>query len=100
MIAKRVSIGWVVLAAAMAAGGSAAGLQKSKPQEWKSGLVWPEPKVVEPGTGTGPPADALVLFDGKNLSQWHGGDAWKIEDGYAIARKQGLTSKEAFGDCQ
>ena len=37
------------------------------------------------------PTDAIVLFDGKDLSQWvqRGSDAepakWKIENGYTIA---------------
>ena len=39
--------------------------------EFKSGIVWPEPKVVTPGkTDAEPPADAIVLFDGKDLSKW------------------------------
>ena len=35
--------------------------------EWVSGMVWPEPKVVDPGPAGGPPSDAIVLFDGKDL---------------------------------
>ena len=42
----------------------------------------------------------IVLFDGKDLSQWKGGDAWEIRDGYAITRKHDISTKEAFGDCQ
>ena len=42
--------------------------------EWKSGIVWPEPKVIDPGDATKAPSDAIVLFDGKDLSQWEGGD--------------------------
>ena len=30
----------------------------------------PEPRVVDPGPVGGPPSDATVLFDGKDLSQW------------------------------
>ncbi len=41
--------------------------------EYLSGKVWPEPKVVDPGAAGGPPSDAIVLFDGKDLSQWKGG---------------------------
>src|SRR3954454_4371511 len=41
-----------------------------------------EPKVINPGP---PPSDAIILFDGKNLSKWKGKDGgeakWKIEDG-------------------
>ena len=35
-------------------------------QEYKSGIVWPEPPVIDPGPSRrGPPSDAIVLFDGK-----------------------------------
>jgi len=33
--------------------------------------IWkPEPQKVTPGIGEAPPSDALILFDGKDLSQW------------------------------
>ena len=70
-------------------------------QEYKSGVVWPEPKVVLAGATPGaPPADAVVLFDGKDLSQWTNGENWEIKDGYAITRKSGINTKASFGDCQ
>jgi hypothetical protein len=69
--------------------------------EYKSGKVWPEPKVLAPGkTDDAPPADAIVLFDGKDLSQWEGGDRWRIEDGVATVRGSGIQTKRSFGDCQ
>jgi hypothetical protein len=68
--------------------------------EYKSGVVWPEPVVVTPGKDNGPPSDAVVLFDGKDLSRWNNGDKWIIKDGYAIAAKTGITTKDSFGDCQ
>jgi hypothetical protein len=42
-----------------------------------------EPKVIEPGP---PPSDAIILFDGSELSQWKsekdGGAAkWAVKDG-------------------
>ena len=81
--------------AAVAANGIA--LQR----EYKSGIVWPEPKVVAPGEKPGdPPADAIVLFDGKDLSQWNNGENWEVKDGYAIVSKSNITTKESFGDCQ
>ena len=65
----------------------------------------PAPKKVTPAgpditgkTGTAP-ADAIVLFDGKNLSQWRTSD-WKIENGELIAVSGNLTTKQPFGDCQ
>jgi hypothetical protein len=68
--------------------------------EYKSGIIWPEPKVVDPGDATHPPADAIVLFGGENLDAWNGGEKWKIEDGIATAAGGGITTKQPFGDCQ
>jgi hypothetical protein len=60
----------------------------------------PYPAVVTPGEAAAPPSDAVVLFDGKDLSKWKGD--WKVENGYVeVARGKGdLTSKDEFGDCQ
>ena len=69
-------------------------------QEYKSGINWPEPKVITPGTNGGAPSDAIVLFDGKDLSAWKNGDKWIVADGVATAAKGGISTKEAFGDCQ
>jgi hypothetical protein len=68
----------------------------------------PLPKVVTAGEyPCQPPSDAIVLFDGKNLSQWvsvkDGSSAkWKVENGYMeVVKKTGdIRSKQAFGDCQ
>ena len=62
-----------------------------------------EPRVVDPGP---PPADAIVLFDGKDLSQWQseGGNGpakWEVKDGAAIVNGTGsIATKQGFGDCQ
>ena len=68
--------------------------------EWVSGIPWPEVTVVDPGPVGGPPSDAIVLFDGKDLSQWDGGDKWHVKDGCAIAAGSDIRTKQAFGDCQ
>jgi hypothetical protein len=62
----------------------------------------PQPALVEPGSQPGaPPSDAIVLFDGKDLSQWNGGDPAGIEDGTINIFKTGqLRTKQSFGDCQ
>ncbi len=68
---------------------------------WESGIQWPEPKIVTPGDAPGaPPADAVVLFDGTNLDGWNGGERWKLQDGYAISKGEGISTKEGFGSCQ
>jgi hypothetical protein len=69
-------------------------------REYKSGIVWPEPVVVTPGKDSSPPSDAVVLFDGKDLSKWTNGDKWIIKDGYAISAKTDIMTKDKFGDCQ
>jgi hypothetical protein len=67
----------------------------------------PQPPLVAPGSAglssqaATPPSDAVVLFDGKDLSQWNGGDEKGIEDGCINILKTGeLTTKRKFGDCQ
>jgi len=70
-------------------------------KEYKSGIVWPEPKVVTPGKAdSDPPSDAVVLFDGKDLSKWNGGEKWEVKDGYAVVRGGDITTKDSFGDYQ
>ncbi len=86
------------------------------------GLPWhvhdparPHPPVVTPSNKPGgPPSDALVLFDGKDLSHWtshastitHAGNSgppeWKLGDGYmeAVPHTGDLATKEKFGDIQ
>ena len=66
----------------------------------------PHPRLVTPAdTPGGAPSDAIVLFDGHDLSQWTsaGGPAkWKVGDGYfeIVPNTGDLASKEKFGDCQ
>jgi len=67
--------------------------------EWVSGIQWKAPAVIAPGSENTPPSDAIVLFDGKYLSQWNGGENWVLENGYGVC-KGGITTKQAFGDCQ
>jgi 3-keto-disaccharide hydrolase len=61
----------------------------------------PAPPKVTPGSfaAVAAPSDAVVLFDGKDLSRWQPSD-WKIENGELIAVSGNLTTKQAFGDCQ
>ena len=73
----------------------------SQAAEYLSGIEWSEPRVVIPGERDAlPPSDAVVLFDGKDLSQWQNGDAWPVADGVASSGKGMIISKPKFGDCQ
>ncbi len=70
-------------------------------------MARPRPRVVSPGSVVGaPPADAIVLFNGKDLSQWTGrggGPAgWPIRNGYfeTGAQAGSISTKESFGDVQ
>ncbi len=62
-----------------------------------------EPSVIKSGP---PPSDAIILFDGRNLSQWQGekgGPAkWKLVEGGAmeVNATGSIRTKEEFGDCQ
>src|SRR6202158_5555092 len=72
----------------------------------------PLPPVIDAGTPSTqdlpgrPPSDAVILFDGKDLSKWQHKDGsaakWKVENGYfEVVPKTGqLYTKDAFGDCQ
>jgi hypothetical protein len=99
MGAKRVLLGIAVGAGIVAA--SIATCRGFQPREYKSGVVWPEPKVVTPGkTDSQPPSDAIVLFNGKDLSKWENGEKWDVKDGYAIVKGADITTKDSFGDYQ
>ena len=64
-----------------------------------------EPPIINPGPLGGPPSDAIVLFDGNDLSKWRtekGQDAkWRVENGYAEVNGTGhIFTKQEFGDVQ
>ncbi len=64
-----------------------------------------QPPIVDPGQPGGVPSDAIVLFDGKDLSKFRGQKQpepqWEIVGGVMESTPPGgLFSKEEFGDCQ
>ena len=64
-----------------------------------------EPRIIQAEPGK-PPSDAVVLFDGTDLSKWSAMDGnetkWKAVDG-AMESVRGagyIRTKQGFGDCQ
>lgn len=100
----------------------------SKTNPWEYTELHLEVPVVTPGEYGSAPSDAVVLFDGKDLSAWEktpfgegvavdrteyylkqyeegadwGAAAWQVENGEIVAgQKQGaIASRQAFGDMQ
>jgi len=65
----------------------------------------PHPAVVTPAAQVGgAPSDAIVLFDGKDLSQWQTPQRgnWKVDNGYfeVVPGNGDLTTRQKFGDVQ
>ena len=62
----------------------------------------PHPPVVTAAAQVGgAPSDAIVLFDGRDLSQWQP-KPWKVENGYfeVVPGTGDLATKQSFGDVQ
>jgi hypothetical protein len=74
----------------------------------------PHPAVISPGAQTGAaPSDAIVLFDGTNLSQWTttrqpasaeaaAGKPGRVENGYVevVPNAGDIRTRDTFGDVQ
>ena len=82
-----------------------------KPEAMRPAMTefWtPQPKVVKPGDikTNSAPSDAIVLFDGTNLSAWkssRGGEAdWQVHDGvFTVDKSKGdIITKQSFGSFQ
>jgi hypothetical protein len=114
----RFAIGGVLTCAAVVCAATQQGLgYKGTPQI--PGTTWcvhdgdrPQPRVVEPGStfsqGAPAPADAVVLFDGKDLSHWTDSRgqpaAWRVNsDELYMESTRGsgsVRSKDKFADFQ
>jgi hypothetical protein len=68
--------------------------------EYLTGVKWEEPKLVTPALHGLPPSDAVVLFNGADLSAWDKADNWTVENGAMIAGRGDIKSQQSFGDCQ
>ncbi len=95
MIPRCVGRRWLpALLLVLLLGGLAAG------QRYLNGTVWPEPPEVTPGEGGGAPADAIVLFDGKNFDEWDGAKNWTVDPDGGFTVKGNVQTRRGFGDCQ
>lgn len=81
-----------------------------KPMDAEMSEIWtPQRKVVTPGDikTNSAPSDAIVLFDGKNLSEWvksgsNNPAEWTVKNGVMTVApgKGGITTKRKFGSFQ
>ena len=80
------------------------------PGAWKShDMQRARPPVVKPSPQSlpvPPPASAVVLFDGKDFSNWRAVEGappvWKLKDGYmeVVPGSGDIWSRDVFGDIQ
>jgi hypothetical protein len=94
------------LAISIAAASSASAWAQTDPkatEQWE-----PVPKVVSPGKqNSAPPSDAIVLFDGHDLSKWeaskdHSPPHWKVHDGVLTVDKNtgNIQTRQKFRNYQ
>ncbi|GHU76148.1 endo-1,3-1,4-beta glucanase-related protein [Bacteroidia bacterium] len=98
---------WVALISSICVSINAQEKEYPKQEPMRPGMseYWtPQPKVVTPGAATASaaitaPSDAIILFDGKDLSKWENskGEAagWTVHDGVFTVNK-----KDRTGDIQ
>jgi hypothetical protein len=95
---------------AFALAASAADVRGQDLGDWPiHALDRPHPAIVDPGPPappTPPPSDALVLFDGGDLSRWRSEDggpaSWRVVDGAieVMPHTGSLVTRDSFGDVQ
>ena len=98
--------------------GAAAMVAVTRQADGQPSMPWPihstsrpQPPTVDPGlftTSVPPPSDAIVLLDGRSLSEWRSADnanvpaRWRLNDGYmeVVAGTGAIATAQAFGDVQ
>jgi len=113
MKVKLLLTGCCVLLLAATLGCASTNLAGRQQYRWQvHDMNRPLPPVVTPGDYPGqPPSDAIVLFDGSDLSRWTHKKGkvckWQSKDGYfqapgtkQVKDIQDLYTKKGFGDCQ
>jgi hypothetical protein len=80
------------------------------PDDWPiHSMDRPQPAVVDPGPVPSPapaPSDAIVLFDGDDLSRWRAEDGgaapWRVVEGAieVVPHTGSLVTRDSFGDIQ
>lgn len=106
MLKITLPVAFLIAALAVALGVAAMSRSNQEPEPFPPPKN--EPAIVTAGkTDSDPPSDALVLFDGKDLSRWRsvntGGEAkWKVKGGYVevVAGTGDIATRDEFGDCQ
>jgi len=117
-VLQCVTVCWLVILAGYAARQAASEGDSVQYVETETGrwLVHdvnrPAPPVISPGTASTrnesgkAPSDAIVLFDGTDLSGWTsergGPTVWIVQDGYMETVKDSgsIKTKQVFGSCQ
>jgi len=99
----------VILTTSLVIGGMGLTYAQENAKHEDTEFYTPVPKVVTPGKLSGEaPSDAIILFNGKNLSQWVMADdrsvpaKWKVADGIlTVDKKTGnIETKQSFNNYQ
>jgi len=117
-VLQCVAVCWLVILAGCAArqaaseGGSIQYVETDTGRWLVHDVNRPAPPVISPGTASTQsepgkvPSDAIVLFDGTDLSGWTsergGPTVWIVQNGYmeAVGGSGSIKTKQAFGSCQ
>ena len=83
------------------------GCKPALPAAWRvHDMNRPLPPRIQPAQPGKAPSDAVVLFDGKDLSQWTGAQGnpapWKVAGDYfeVVPGRGDISTKQVFGDFQ